>query len=153
MFCWSRRTARKALNNRLLRSQTVTHHHRHHQPLHLLLPYSTVTESTPTNFVSTTEVKLRDVLSSIVNVPTKAADTSHADLLHELAVLLLGTSHNASAQAWEESCLVLKLRELQDSGLEEVEEQARSCLALLGHAPPFTGRGLRILSIDGGGTR
>ena len=128
----------------------VPHKHQHHFPLH----YSTNTTSSPTSIeVSTTNTRLKDLLSSIVNAPTKAADISLAHHLHELSVLLLDTSQDLTAQACQESVLLFKLGELQESGMEEVEEQARLCLALLGHAPPYSGRGLRILSIDGGGTR
>ena len=45
------------------------------------------------------------------------------------------------------------LRLAQHSHVCEVREQARMALALLGHAPAYRGRGLRILAIDGGGTR
>ena len=34
-----------------------------------------------------------------------------------------------------------------------VKEEARECLALLGHVPSVKGQGLRLLSIDGGGIR
>ena len=45
------------------------------------------------------------------------------------------------------------LRLVQYSHIREVQEQARMALALLGHSPAYRGRGLRILAIDGGGTR
>ena len=35
----------------------------------------------------------------------------------------------------------------------DVHEQARVALALLGHVEPVKGRGIRVLSLDGGGTR
>ena len=45
------------------------------------------------------------------------------------------------------------LRLVRHSHIPEVREQGRMALALLGHAPAYRGRGLRILTIDGGGSR
>jgi len=65
----------------------------------------------------------------------------------------LRKSPGTASQVWETGGIIPRLVELQDCGLLEAEEQARLCLSLLGYAPPYSGRGLRILSIDGGGTR
>uniref|UniRef100_A0AAR2LPW2 PNPLA domain-containing protein n=1 Tax=Pygocentrus nattereri TaxID=42514 RepID=A0AAR2LPW2_PYGNA len=46
-------------------------------------------------------------------------------------------------------CL-LRLRQARDPGLQAAVRQA---LALVGYADPVKGRGIRVLSIDGGGTR
>ncbi len=35
----------------------------------------------------------------------------------------------------------------------EIQQEKNMALALLGYVPPFKGRGLRILALDGGGTR
>lgn len=74
------------------------------------------------------------------------------DSLHQLTKLLQ-ESPTAAEHVLEVGGVVPKLVELQDCESIEVEEQARVCLSLLGYAPPYSGRGLRILSIDGGGTR
>ena len=49
--------------------------------------------------------------------------------------------------------LVPKLIEFSKCGEVRFERQARMALSLVGQAPPYAGRGLRILSVDGGGTR
>lgn len=36
---------------------------------------------------------------------------------------------------------------------KELKSEIRKCLTLLGHVPPLKGEGIRVLSIDGGGTR
>ncbi len=59
----------------------------------------------------------------------------------------------SATEAWEEPLLVVRLIELEKCGHNEVESLARVCLSLLGKPPAYAGRGLRILSIDGGGTR
>lgn len=46
-------------------------------------------------------------------------------------------------------CL-LKLRESRNT---EIAEHANQALCLVGHVNPVGGRGIRILTIDGGGTR
>lgn len=146
-----RRKANRIVLNLLQQRRLITNtHHYHPFPS---ASYSTSAASSSTTLVSSTNKKIKDLLFSIVNVPTKAISVSHADLLHQLTSFLLGSSQSAATQTWEEPSLVFKLVELQKCGQEEVEEQARLCLALLGYAPPYAGRGLRILSIDGGGTR
>lgn len=79
-------------------------------------------------------------------------DHPNVDTLLQLTALLK-ESPAAAQIVWEVGGVVPKLVELQECGILIVEEQARVCLALLGYAPPYSGRGLRILSIDGGGTR
>ncbi|XP_068132621.1 calcium-independent phospholipase A2-gamma [Hyperolius riggenbachi] len=46
-------------------------------------------------------------------------------------------------------CL-LRLRQTQD---ESLQAAVRECLALIGYTDPVKGRGIRVLTIDGGGTR
>ena len=53
---------------------------------------------------------------------------------------------------WEEGGVQL-LMKLATVGSREVQRKARLALALVGHAPPYAKQGLRILTIDGGGTR
>lgn len=94
----------------------------------------------------------RNLLASIFQISQNKVDVSDVNALC-LLTKLLRESPAAAAQVWEVGGVVLKLVELQDCGLTDAEEQARVCLSLLGHAPQYSGRGLRILSIDGGGTR
>ena len=46
--------------------------------------------------------------------------------------------------------VLLRLREVKD---EIIRSQAHEALALLGWSDPVKGRGVRILALDGGGTR
>ena len=72
--------------------------------------------------------------------------------LHQL-IKHLRHDPTASAEAWKSPALVPTLLELTNSPEGEVRAQARVALALLGHAPTLNGRGIRILSLDGGGSR
>ena len=71
--------------------------------------------------------------------------------LRQLALLLLNDPR-AAAEVWAAGAVPFII-ELSHCGKEMVEQQARMTLALLGHPPLLTGRGLRILAVDGGGTR
>ena len=75
----------------------------------------------------------------------------HLDKSHQL-VVLLQRHPEVSADVWKAGIIPL-LMESKDCGQLEVEHQARLALTLLGYTPPCSGRGIRILSVDGGGTR
>ena len=75
----------------------------------------------------------------------------HLDQLHRL-VVSLHRNPSLSKDVWRVG-LVPKLIEFSRCGEKEFERQARMALSLVGHAPFYSGRGLRILSVDGGGTR
>ncbi|XP_041083175.1 calcium-independent phospholipase A2-gamma-like [Polyodon spathula] len=58
------------------------------------------------------------------------------------------------AVAWQEKALVLLLRQRRcHSDDQELQGAIREALALIGYADPVKGQGIRVLSIDGGGTR
>ena len=96
---------------------------------------------------------IKNVFSSIINASTKSVHLSLSSHLNKLSQELLEDHPAATLLAWEEPLLVVRLRELELCGHEKLEGQARLCLALLGQPPSYSGSGLRILSIDGGGTR
>lgn len=75
----------------------------------------------------------------------------HLEQLRQL-VVSLHRNPSLAQEAWKVG-LVPKLIEFSECGMTEFEQQARMALSLLGHAPPYSGRGIRILSVDGGGTR
>jgi calcium-independent phospholipase A2-gamma len=52
-----------------------------------------------------------------------------------------------------QSKVVPLLLPLTTSEMKELAEEAREALVLLGYVPPVKGKGIRILSLDGGGTR
>lgn len=72
-------------------------------------------------------------------------------VLYEL-VEKLDRSPNEKKFAIQEGAIEL-LKELQYSPDSAIVEHARLGLSLLGHVPPLPGKGIRILSIDGGGIR
>lgn len=54
----------------------------------------------------------------------------------------------------QEKVLVLLLRQRRcHSDDQELQGAIREALALIGYADPVKGQGIRVLSIDGGGTR
>ena len=118
--------------------------------------FSTSTASgegpTPKFNVGAFSLDTRDLLASTFQISHNKVDVSDLSVLCQLTKLLR-ESPTAAAQVWEVGGVVPKLVALQDCGMTDVEEQARVCLSLLGYAPLYSGRGLRILSIDGGGTR
>ena len=83
--------------------------------------------------------------------PPGSKNLRHLDQLRQF-VLKLQREPECAHWAWKNRVVPI-LVELEGCGQEEVEAQARMALALLGYAPPYAGKGLRILSIDGGGTR
>ena len=56
-------------------------------------------------------------------------------------------------ELFQSSRVVSSLIKLKETGPREIQQQSNMVLSLLGCPPPYKGRGLRILSIDGGGTR
>lgn len=102
--------------------------------------------------VEAVSLDTRSLLTSIFQMSQKPLDHSDVAVLHQFKAHLQ-ESPKAAQCVWEVGGAVPKLAELQDCGVLELEEEARVCLSLLGYAPPYSGRGLRILSMDGGGTR
>ena len=94
---------------------------------------------------------LQDLLKSSSQFRKSRVNLCHLDKLHQL-VVLLQRHPEVSADVWRAGIVPL-LMESKDCGQLEVEHQARLALTLLGYTPPCSGRGIRILSVDGGGTR
>ena len=94
---------------------------------------------------------LRGLVRSLVQFRKKKSSLQQLDHLRQL-VLLLQEHPEISVDAWKVG-IVPTLVELKACGQAEVERQARLALSLLGYVPPYSGRGIRILSVDGGGTR
>ena len=86
----------------------------------------------------------------------KSSDNKSTNLRHleRLSRLVISLHRNPSlaGEVWKVG-LVPKLIEFSRCSVPEFERQARMALSLVGYAPPYSGRGLRILSVDGGGTR
>ena len=81
----------------------------------------------------------------------KSSNLRHLEQLRRL-VFSLHRNPGLAGEAWKVG-LVPKLIEFSRCGVSDFEQQARMALSLVGYAPPYSGRGLRILSVDGGGTR
>ena len=81
-------------------------------------------------------------------------DRTSLHLLNKVSrvVAQLKRHQHLSSIVWEEGGVHL-LTKLAAVGGREVQRKARLALALVGHAPPYEKQGLRILTIDGGGTR
>ena len=93
-----------------------------------------------------------DLLAPIAKMSPKTMDIADFDILEQLTSCLHERPED-SQLVWAETGVVPSLVVLQGCGVLEIEQEARLLLSLVGYAPPYAGRGLRILSIDGGGTR
>ena len=89
-----------------------------------------------------------DKLSQLCKNTTSLNELSK---LRQLVLLLLKRPQ-ARSEVWRAGGIPVII-ELSQCGKDSVEQQARMALSLLGHPPPYPGRGLRILAIDGGGSR
>lgn len=94
---------------------------------------------------------LQDLFKSSNQFGKTRVNLRHLDKLHQL-VILLQRHPKVSADVWKAGIVPL-LMVSKDCGQLEVEHQARLALTLLGYTPPCSDRGIRILSVDGGGTR
>lgn len=81
-------------------------------------------------------------------------DRTSLHLLNKVSRLVfqLKKHQHLSRIVWEEGGVQLLVK-LSTVGSREVQRKARLALALVGHAPPYARQGLRILTVDGGGTR
>ena len=75
-------------------------------------------------------------------------------LLHKVSHLtnIVRAEPELAKELWD-SGGVHFLNKLTKSRHSEVRRKARLVLAIAGHPPPYPKQGLRILAIDGGGTR
>lgn len=92
-----------------------------------------------------------------VSLDTLSQLRKNATSLNELSklrhlVLLLLKQPQARSEVWRAGGVPVII-ELSQCRKDVVEQQARMALSLLGHPPSYAGRGLRILAIDGGGSR
>ncbi len=94
---------------------------------------------------------VKDLVRTLFQFRKDSNSLIQLDRLRQL-VMLLHKCPEASKDVWKAG-FVPVLVELMNCGQAEREQQARLALSLLGYAPPYSGRGIRILSVDGGGTR
>ena len=93
-------------------------------------------------------------LAGLVPVCRCRHDRTSLHLLNKVSRLVfqLKKHQHLSRVVWEEGGVQLLVK-LSTVGSREVQRKARLALALVGHAPPYARQGLRILTVDGGGTR
>ncbi|TGZ50129.1 Calcium-independent phospholipase A2-gamma [Temnothorax longispinosus] len=93
--------------------------------------------------------RTRHVLNSI------ASAESNASKLRRLEDLLLHVDQYPEARhyAIKEGAIRILLRTRQKTKDEQIKASIREALAVMGYIDPLPGRGIRILSIDGGGIR
>ena len=148
------------------RPRTLTssplHHHllAHCHPPSSLSPsqrlIAPLSPSTPSDYFATaTNVQTpasKDLIQSLLKFRnSRSTDLRQLERLQKL-VCLLKENPGISAEVWRDG-LVPVLAEMSESGPIELEQPARLILSLVGYAPPYRGHGVRILSLDGGGTR
>lgn len=92
----------------------------------------------------------RRLIGSLVQAPSPEALTSCVEALNEHLIRY----PSCKAVMWQEKSAVtlLKKRRTYRDDLE-LQSALRETLALMGYLDPVKGRGIRVLSIDGGGTR
>ncbi|XP_018402575.1 PREDICTED: calcium-independent phospholipase A2-gamma-like isoform X3 [Cyphomyrmex costatus] len=93
--------------------------------------------------------RTRHVLNSIVSAE------SNASKLRRLEELLLHVDQYPEARhyAIKEGAIRILLQTRQKTKDEQIKASIREALAVMGYIDPLPGRGIRILSIDGGGIR
>ncbi|XP_011641702.1 calcium-independent phospholipase A2-gamma-like isoform X1 [Pogonomyrmex barbatus] len=93
--------------------------------------------------------RTRHVLNSIESAE------SNASKLRRIEDLLLHVDQYPEARhyAIKEGAIKVLLRTRQKTKDEEIKASIREALAVMGYIDPLPGRGIRILSIDGGGIR
>ncbi|XP_012538958.1 calcium-independent phospholipase A2-gamma isoform X2 [Monomorium pharaonis] len=93
--------------------------------------------------------RTRHVLNSIVSAE------SNASKLRRLEDLLLHVDQYPEARhyAIKEGAIRVLLQTRQQTKDEQIKATLREALAVMGYIDPLPGRGIRILSIDGGGIR
>lgn len=103
------------------------------------------------NHVTSHERELRGLLRDLLNHKEKRTDLV---LIHKVSHLanIVRAEPELAKELWDSGCVHF-LNRLTKSCHSEVRRKSRLVLALVGHPPPYPKRGLRILAIDGGGTR
>ncbi|KYM79589.1 Calcium-independent phospholipase A2-gamma [Atta colombica] len=93
--------------------------------------------------------RTRHVLNSIISAE------SNASKLRRLEELLLHVEQYPEARhyAIKEGAIRILLQTRQKAKDEQIKASIREALAVMGYIDPLPGRGIRILSIDGGGIR
>ncbi|KYN17033.1 Calcium-independent phospholipase A2-gamma [Trachymyrmex cornetzi] len=93
--------------------------------------------------------RTRHVLNSIISAE------SNASKLRRLEELLLHVDQYPEARhyAIKEGAIRILLQTRQKAKDEQIKASIREALAVMGYIDPLPGRGIRILSIDGGGIR
>ncbi|XP_033647867.1 calcium-independent phospholipase A2-gamma-like [Asterias rubens] len=86
-----------------------------------------------------------------IGIRCAGSNSSRLLKLEKLAAHL--TLYPESREVAVKERLIPSLLKIQNSWDKALTEQVHETLALLGYAPPVKGRGIRILSVDGGGTR
>ena len=97
------------------------------------------------------QTNLKSILNELNQFRRNTTSLNELSKLRQLSLLLL-SEPQAASEVWKVGA-VPRIVELSQCGREQVEQQARVALSLLGQPPQYSGRGLSILAVDGGGTR
>lgn len=109
---------------------------------------STLTPSSPK-----TTLSIQNRTRSLVEaLRTAKSEQSRQIRLEEFNDHLLRYQSVGKSQAIQEQAISILL-EIRKKGNKEVGREAQKALTLLGWADPVKGRGIKVLSIDGGGSR
>ena len=96
--------------------------------------------------------RLHEIFKSLLQHHSHGVSLPLLERMRQL-VVCLQQQPEVAGEAWTSGIVPWLLELKRSSHHEEVIHQTNLALALLGHVPDCQGRGLRILSIDGGGVR
>ncbi|XP_068601512.1 calcium-independent phospholipase A2-gamma-like [Brachionichthys hirsutus] len=96
------------------------------------------------------EEEARGLMGGLAQASSPEAVTACVEALNQHLI----SYPSCKAVMWQEKTAVTLLRKRQSHGENQALQSAvRETLALIGYVDPVRGRGIRVLSIDGGGTR
>ena len=99
--------------------------------------------------VASIENKSRELLKNLIRSKSVRVSLIHLERL----VAYLKKHHLARERINKDNGIIHILNLFQSCRDTEVRKQAKIALSLLGYVDPVKGRGIRILALDGGGTR
>ena len=118
---------------------------------HRTLPSTVGTPGThmPLKTVASVQNRTRSLVQNLRNAKNEQSRLIRLEEFNDHVIRYQGVSRS---QAIREQA-ISSLLEIRKKGNKEVRKESQKALALLGWVDPVKGRGIKVLSIDGGGSR